>query len=468
MYRNLKVSQHLGFWLRRHPLSFPVGWTPLFNEIHPRGRPPSYDAGPPPFHNCATFAPPKVGAKKDVACPGCGVAKFRDPLSPSSVSPSSRVTMRHLARVSSCCCTQPSKSRKGGGPASALQTLGGPVNGEELVLRNLNFHCTFKFKSDRSISRWRDISLASPREAIASANSLNGVSHCATAPFVFEKLNCLFVLARSPKSTFQFSICVEISVNIVFIQTLKGLVMSFFTGNKRGRRVEKIEKVVGWLAQFDYSTGELIGRSIGVDYRGQSAFFKTLLDDGIIVRDYIPGTRLSVYSLGSDGFGLASMYYPELVIREKKKKPSLITLVHTFSIQSLIISLLPVIDSFKSEKALQALNLARRPDAIVMKKDGKRIAIEVEINRKATDKIYFNYVNHIRDIKSEFYDSVAYYFNDDSVCNIYKAIYETPRWPVFKKNPSGGRLIKLENSFDPEAVFEREFFTFTVKDMYTL
>ncbi|NWA64055.1 hypothetical protein HX773_24465 [Pantoea sp. B9002] len=244
--------------------------------------------------------------------------------------------------------------------------------------------------------------------------------------------------------------------------------MSFFTGNKRGRRVEKIEKVVRWLAEFDYSTGELIGRSIGVDYRGQSAFFKTLIDDGIVVKDYIPGTRLTVYSLGSDGYGLASMYCPELDIKEKKKKPSLITLVHAFCIQSLVIDLLPDIDSFKGEKALQTLKLARRPDAIVTKKDGKRIALEVEINRKSTDKIYFNYVNNIRDIKSSLYDSVAYYFNDDAVCRIYTAIYETPRWPIFKKNPTGGRLIKMENSFDPQAVFEGDFFSFTVKDMYRL
>lgn len=244
--------------------------------------------------------------------------------------------------------------------------------------------------------------------------------------------------------------------------------MSFFSGNKRGRRVEKLEKVVSWLAEFDYSTGELIGRSIGVDYRGQSAFFKTLIADNILVRDYIPGTRLSVYSLGSDGFGLASMYCPELILSEKKKKPSLLTLVHTFSIQSLIISLLPEIDSFSGEKALQKLNLARRPDAIVTKKTGERVAIEVEINRKSTDKIYFNYINHLRDVKSSFYDKVAYYFNDAVVCNIYTSIYNTTRWPVFKKNPTGGRLMKLGDSFDPQTVLEREIFTFTVKDMYTL
>lgn len=213
MSRNLKVSQHLGFWLRRHPLSFPVGWTPLFNEIHPRGRPPSYDAGPPPFRNCATFTPPIVGAKKTWLAPAAGAQSSAILSVLPCVSPSSRVTMRPLAWVSSRCCTQPSKSRKGGGPASAMQTLGAPANGEELVLRNLNFHWTFKFKSDRSISQGCDISLASPREAIASANSLNGFSHYAAASFVFEKSKCNVVLARSFKITFQFSILMELAVN---------------------------------------------------------------------------------------------------------------------------------------------------------------------------------------------------------------------------------------------------------------
>lgn len=465
MYRNLNVSQHLGFWLRRHPLIFPVGWTPPCNMIHPRGRPPSYDAGPPPFQNCATFAPPIVEAKKSVACPGCSAAKFRDLLCPSFVSPSNRSTMRHLARVPSCCCTQLSESRKGGGPASASQSLGGPACGEELVLRNLNFHCTFKFKSDRKIPRGRDILLASPREAIASANSLKGVTHCAPLRLFFEKLKTFFVCAFRRKQ--RFSIFQRARASQTCFAT-KGNFMTFFSGNKRGRRVEKIEKVVRWLAEFDYSTGELIGRSIGVDYRGQSAFFKTLIADNILVRDYIPGTRLSVYSLGSDGFGLATMYCPELILSEKKKKPSLLTLVHTFSIQSLIVSLLPEIESFSSEKALQKLNLARRPDAIIVKKSGEKVAVEVEINRKSTDKIYFNYVNHVRDVKSSFYDKVAYYFNDAAVYNIYNTIYNTPRWPIFKKNPTGGRLMKLGDSFDPQAVIEREIFSFTVKDMYTL
>lgn len=244
--------------------------------------------------------------------------------------------------------------------------------------------------------------------------------------------------------------------------------MSIYSGNKHGRRLEKMERLVRWLADFDYSTGDLIAACMGVVSRGQTEFFKKMIEDNVIVRDYIPGTRLTVYSLGGNGYDLASMYCPELTIREKKKKPSLITLVHTFSVQALIIGLLPDIQSYKSEKSLQALNLARRPDAIVTKKDGKRVAIEVEINRKNTDKIYFNYVNHIRDIKSQHYDSVEYYFNDQVVCDIYTAIYNTPRWPVFKKNPTGGRLIKLDSSFDPEAVLERNLLSFIVKDMYTL
>ncbi|MEN4536723.1 hypothetical protein [Pantoea agglomerans] len=333
------------------------------------------------------------------------------------------------------------------------------------MLRNLNFHCTFKFKSDRKIPRGRDILLASPREAIASANSLKGVTHCAPLRLFFEKSKTYFVCAFRRKQ--RFSIFQRTRASQIYF-AIKGNFMTFFSGNKRGRRVEKIEKVVRWLAEFDYSTGELIGRSIGVDYRGQSAFFKTLIADNILVRDYIPGTRLSVYSLGSDGFGLATMYCPELILSEKKKKPSLLTLVHTFSIQSLIVSLLPEIESFSSEKALQKLNLARRPDAIIVKKSGEKVAVEVEINRKSTDKIYFNYVNHVRDVKSSFYDKVAYYFNDAAVYNIYNTIYNTPRWPIFKKNPTGGRLMKLGDSFDPQAVIEREIFSFTVKDMYTL
>lgn len=80
------------------------------------------------------------------------------------------------------------------------------MNGEELVLRNLNFRCTLKFKSDRKISRWREIFLASPREAIASATSLKGVSHCAPLRFLFEKSNNRLARVNLLKKIFRFSI----------------------------------------------------------------------------------------------------------------------------------------------------------------------------------------------------------------------------------------------------------------------
>lgn len=244
--------------------------------------------------------------------------------------------------------------------------------------------------------------------------------------------------------------------------------MSFYLGNKRGRRYEKIGLVVKWLANFDYSTLELIGKVLNVDYRGQSAFFKKLVTDDILERSYLPGTRIGVYSLGKEGFGLASLYCPELIIKEKKKKPSLITLVHTFSIQSLIANMHDKIKDFQSEKYLMGLNMARRPDAIVIMNDGKKVALEVEINRKTTDKIYYNFVNHIRDIKNSLYNSVEYYFNDASVAKLYISIYETPLWLIYKKSPTGGRLVKSEGSFDASSIHDGSLFKFTTKEMFTL
>lgn len=198
MSRNLNVSQHLGFWLRRHPLIFPVGWTPLYNMIHPRGRPTSSTPG----HPLSTTAPLLTLLTEGQKNPWLALATVSQSSAMFSVLPSS------VRRIAPQCATlpgflraaerSPTESRKGGGPASASQPLGGPANGEELVLRNLNFHWTFKFKSDRKISRWRNILLASPREAIASANSLKGVTHCASLRF-FEKLKPFSFRSRERK-----------------------------------------------------------------------------------------------------------------------------------------------------------------------------------------------------------------------------------------------------------------------------
>lgn len=244
--------------------------------------------------------------------------------------------------------------------------------------------------------------------------------------------------------------------------------------NSHKRFDEKIKILVEWLAKFDFSTRQLMGLAMSVNSKGQGAFFKKMEEMNIIYKHTIAGTNKIIYSLSDIGNQLSSMYFPDVHIKEKRKKPSLVAISHSFNIQFILADYLhkhPNI-TYTSEKQLMNLNLQRRPDAII-NMDGKKYAIEVEITKKSMQKIYYNYAGHLKNVRQGLYDRVIYIFNNKYTLEFYKRLNNESIWPVFDKSNTGGRLIQrkengISKSFDSRLIKDMNIFDFQFNDMYIL
>jgi hypothetical protein len=235
------------------------------------------------------------------------------------------------------------------------------------------------------------------------------------------------------------------------------------------RSREKVEAVVRWLGWFDYSDRETIAAMLGVAKDGQSAFFKRLEGSGFIVTESAPGIRRTVYSLGDSGFEYALMLLPELDLKRRRRLPSWVSLIHTFSVQAAIIARLEKIESIRPEKTLKHLRAVRLPDAILTMKDGSIIAIEVELNHKSTSRVYSIFLSHLKNIRAEHYQRVVYLFPADGLCNLYREKYDQPNWPIYRSSPGSARLVLDEKQrFDAGPIQRSNIFTFQVEGMYSL
>lgn len=235
------------------------------------------------------------------------------------------------------------------------------------------------------------------------------------------------------------------------------------------RGQEKIAAVVRWLGWFDYSDRATIAAMLGVSKDGQSAFFKRLETSGFVVVESAPGIRRSVYSLGDAGFEFALMLLPELDLKRRRRLPSWVSMIHSFSVQAAIISRLERIDAIKPEKALKYLRAVRLPDAVLTMKEGTKVAIEIELNHKSSARVYSIFLSHLKNIRAGHYERVAYLFPNEALCRLYREKFDQPVWPIFKAASGSTKLVQdPQKTFDPRSVQGSNLFVFQVEEMYEL
>lgn len=235
------------------------------------------------------------------------------------------------------------------------------------------------------------------------------------------------------------------------------------------RSREKLESVVKWLAWFDYSDRSTIAAMLGVDADGQRAFFKRLEDSGFLLVERAPGIDRKVYSLGEAGFEYALMLVPELNLKRRRRLPSWVTMIHSFSVQAAIITRMDDIASFKPEKTLKHLRTVRLPDAILLLKNGTTVALEVELNHKSSPRVYNIFLSHLKNIRGGHYDKVLYLFPNQGLCALYQEKYDQPIWPIYRPLPGTTRLAQdKDRSFTASPVHESNLMQFQVEVMYSL
>lgn len=234
------------------------------------------------------------------------------------------------------------------------------------------------------------------------------------------------------------------------------------------RNREKTKEVIKWLGIHDYSNSLLLSELCNVKNKGQGAFYKSLEKEGLIKSNTAPGLPFKVYVLTQNGLDMARVLLPNHVVI-KKKIPSWIYLVHSFSIQKYVLDRRNDIVDFIPEKSLPTEEMKHKPDGLLIYQDGKKEAIEIELTKKSTPRIYNIYISHLRNIKNEIYEKVTYIFNDDILRKHYENLCGQPLWPVYIMNDNK-KLIKSHKAenLDVAAMQAHSSFSFGTRELYKL
>lgn len=224
--------------------------------------------------------------------------------------------------------------------------------------------------------------------------------------------------------------------------------------------------VLHWLAKFGFSTRDILCDVLQTNYQGQNGFFNLMVRDKVIEENHIAGTRRKIVTLGKAAHDVLSLNYPDLKIKKTKSFP-LYTLIHSFSIQRFLISQKGS-ENFFSESELADKNFHRRPDLLITNEHGSKIAVEVELTRKSSDRIYHIYRSLVRDWNDGKFNYVIFLFSSPSVLSQYKELYEKSVWPEFKTNENGGRKLIRSGSFEPSNVHSHGLIIFHQFEPYSL
>lgn len=236
--------------------------------------------------------------------------------------------------------------------------------------------------------------------------------------------------------------------------------------HQRGK--DKLERVITWLAWFDYSDRKTLAAMLSVEERGQGAFFRRLEQSGFLDVERAPALRHNIYSLGSAGFDLARILVPDIDLRRRRRLPAWITLVHSFSTQVAVIRRMSDVARILPEKTLKTLRAVRLPDVVLGMKGGERVALEVELHHKSTARVYHVFLAHLRNIRNGHYAKVLYLFPNETLARLYSEKFNESTWPIFRLSESKRLMFDNSKSFDASRVHEAGLFSFQTEELYTL
>jgi hypothetical protein len=212
--------------------------------------------------------------------------------------------------------------------------------------------------------------------------------------------------------------------------------------SSKERGSEKIKAVIGWLYEFDFSTRQILCELLGLDgHRGQGAFFKRLLDMGLIEPMRSPLIRHHVYQLSDAGRELALLNIQSDSIHTRRRQASPAVQIHDLTVQAAAMRRKDGLISALSERHISTGAQGKVPDALLIY-ENKKIALEVELTHKNSARIYYNFLCHLRNINNDEYSSVEYVFPTQVLADNYKAKFLTEIWPIYK--PDQNRRLKLQ------------------------
>lgn len=205
---------------------------------------------------------------------------------------------------------------------------------------------------------------------------------------------------------------------------------------------------------------------LDVRVNGQQDFFNLLVRENLVEEKFISGTRRKILTLGKSSYDLVKHNNPDLKVKKFKSFP-LFTIIHSFSIQQFLISQKSC-ENFFSESELAERKFHRRPDLLIVNEHDSKIAVEVELTRKSSDRIYHIFRSLSRDWSDGKFDYVIFLFSSPTVKDQYEELYKKNVWPEFKSSEGGGRKLIRSGSFDPANVHSHGLIIFHQFEPYSL
>lgn len=240
------------------------------------------------------------------------------------------------------------------------------------------------------------------------------------------------------------------------------------------RRNEKAETVLMWLADWQYSTREILCQLLGVSsMTGQHAFFKAMLKAELIQSVTLNQLREQLYMLTAKGSEvLSSFSVREYLLTTSAYKLSSWQIPHNLSAQIAVLHYTRDPNVVYSYRHLPITDSrAKRPDAIITS-GLEPIAVEVELNTKSKDRTYRGFLDSIENIKAGYYQRVHYVFHRPNIAALYRERFNELAWPIFDRDPHVNRLVPRMNGdlpmkFNADNPKVRALFTFEVRSLYS-
>lgn len=217
-----------------------------------------------------------------------------------------------------------------------------------------------------------------------------------------------------------------------------------------------------WIREFRYSSTDLLGRLVDIKgpYNGQLwRFLNNMKQRGWLQdfsneitprvgRLFMAGPELSGF-LEAHGQAHSQILTNPVFVRRSK------TAYHDLALQHVVLQLQggdsDKFLSIDSENQLKGDFGWLKPDVLVTTKDGKRVAIEYEMTRKANLRVYHTYSNHLNAIRQGLYSGVRYVFPSQKLCDTYQTLFNAPSWPNTGRL-ADGRITSSGPAFNPDAI----------------
>ncbi len=236
----------------------------------------------------------------------------------------------------------------------------------------------------------------------------------------------------------------------------------------RARREEKILIVLEWLSEFRASNVSILARRLQISLANCHKLLADMKEDGLVLSFENLHTRgLRLFALGRPGVQRLTVWGRDTensVVKAHNLARST-TILHDLCVQRIAIE---IMDRYACSEVQWDHNIITdsriRPDAIFIRPDGFRAALEFDRTAKSPKHFYERLSANYESIQAGHYHAAITASESDAVLHRYQDLYSAPEWPIVRKD-SSGNLVTLTSTINPLAHIKREITWLPAKDI---